>query len=211
IIGVVLNGLKAEISPDYEYHDKYYYYYGSERKKKPTLGKKIASLPEWFKRHAGTLPGTTKSPGGKPATGQPRSGIAGLKSLFKSRMLNIILLLLAIGLLGTGFYYMLEKKVLNKAGLTDLPYTVQVDATQYLRAAREKVAALKSKGYDAHREMVDLKQEGIWYRIYLGRFASEDEAGRYILKEKIKAVYPRCTIRRLENKHQPSEKPSAPQ
>ena len=30
IIGVVLNGLKAEISPDYEYHDKYYYYYGSE-------------------------------------------------------------------------------------------------------------------------------------------------------------------------------------
>ncbi len=35
IIGVVLNGLKAEISPDFEYHDKYYYYYGSERKKNP--------------------------------------------------------------------------------------------------------------------------------------------------------------------------------
>jgi len=46
-LGIVLNGLKAEISPDFTYHDKYYYYghYGTqERKKKTILWEKISSL-----------------------------------------------------------------------------------------------------------------------------------------------------------------------
>jgi succinoglycan biosynthesis transport protein ExoP len=212
IIGVVLNGLKAEISPDYEYHDKYYYYYGSEQKKKLTLalGKKIASLLERFRHHTGVIPRTTKSPKGEPAEEKQRSGIVVLKSLFELRILNILLLLLAIALVGVIFYHTFEKKAINDAALPDLPYAVQVEATQYLRIAREKVAALKAKGYDAHREMVHLKRDGVWYRIYIGRFASEEEAHRYILTEKIKTLYPRCVIHRMENKNQSSEKKSMP-
>jgi capsular exopolysaccharide synthesis family protein len=40
VIGVVLNGLKAEISPDFGYQDYYYYYYGRE-KTPATLHEKI--------------------------------------------------------------------------------------------------------------------------------------------------------------------------
>ncbi len=46
IFGIVLNGLKAEISPDFAYHDKYYYYYGDKKLKKPTLKDKVISIPE---------------------------------------------------------------------------------------------------------------------------------------------------------------------
>ncbi len=47
IFGVVLNGLKAEISPDFTYRDKkYYYYYGDKTLRKPSLAEKIAALPE---------------------------------------------------------------------------------------------------------------------------------------------------------------------
>ena len=40
VIGVVLNGLKAEISPDFGYQDYYYYYYGRE-KTPATLSERI--------------------------------------------------------------------------------------------------------------------------------------------------------------------------
>ncbi len=216
IIGVVLNGLKAEISPDYEYHDKYYYYYGSERKKKLTIGERIASLPDRVRRYAGSIPGKTKSPGEEPAEAKPRSGSALLRSLLESRLLKIVLLLLALGLLAAGLYYIQGTSpsipaISVSADVPDLSYTVQVDATQYLRIAREKVEELKSKGYDAHREMVDLKREGVWYRIYIGRFASEEEARRYILTKEIHSLYPRYKIRRLGKKNQPPEKKSVPQ
>ena len=44
ILGIVLNGLKADISPDFTYQDKYDYYYGGyghDKKKKNTLGQKV--------------------------------------------------------------------------------------------------------------------------------------------------------------------------
>jgi capsular exopolysaccharide synthesis family protein len=47
IFGVVLNGLKAEISPDFAYRDKkYYYYYGDKTLLKPSLAEKIVALPQ---------------------------------------------------------------------------------------------------------------------------------------------------------------------
>lgn len=106
VVGVVLNGLKAEISPDYEYHDKYYYYYGSERKRKLTLGEKISSL---FKRSdpraSRTIPEPAKSP--QQGQGPARSGSDGsrIQSLFESRPVKIVLLLLALVLLAAGLYY----------------------------------------------------------------------------------------------------------
>jgi capsular exopolysaccharide synthesis family protein len=44
VLGIVLNGLKAEISPDFTYQDKYDYYYGGyghDKKKKKTFGQKV--------------------------------------------------------------------------------------------------------------------------------------------------------------------------
>ena len=57
IIGLVLNGLKAEISPDFDYHDKYYYYYGSNRKKPSTRGGKVLSWLERIMPQAKSLTG----------------------------------------------------------------------------------------------------------------------------------------------------------
>jgi len=41
IIGVVLNGLKAEITPDFGYHDYYYYYYADKAATSPTLASRL--------------------------------------------------------------------------------------------------------------------------------------------------------------------------
>lgn len=107
IIGVVLNGLKAEISPDFEYHDKYYYYYGSERKKKLTLGETIAALPERVRQYAGAIPGRIKTSMEGASEGQPEARGIATGSPFKSKPFRILLLLLAIGLLVAGLYYSL--------------------------------------------------------------------------------------------------------
>ncbi len=65
VVGVVLNGLKAEISPDFGYQDYYYYYYGKE-KTPPKLSKRIkdkilsgplgllSSMKERFGKKSGT-------------------------------------------------------------------------------------------------------------------------------------------------------------
>jgi len=98
IIGVVLNGLKAEISPDFEYHDKYYYYYGSEQKKKPTLGERIISWPDQAKAYVKALPEKVKA-SVKGDVKRER------KQNKKSGLLKTILLLLAFLLLMTGIYY----------------------------------------------------------------------------------------------------------
>ncbi len=94
IIGIVLNGLKAEISPDFEYHDKYYYYYGSDRKRKLTLGERISAWPEQTKTLVKTFPEQMK----KAMQGEEKSNI-------KAGLLRIVLLFLAIVLLGAGIYY----------------------------------------------------------------------------------------------------------
>ncbi len=52
IFGVVLNGLKAEISPDFAYRDKkYYYYYGDRKPGGPTLKDRILAVPETLTRY----------------------------------------------------------------------------------------------------------------------------------------------------------------
>jgi capsular exopolysaccharide synthesis family protein len=47
IFGVVLNGLKADISPDFAYRDKkYYYYYGDKKPERFSLKDRIFAFPE---------------------------------------------------------------------------------------------------------------------------------------------------------------------
>jgi tyrosine-protein kinase Etk/Wzc len=104
IIGVVLNGLKAEISPDFEYQDKYYYYYGSERKKKLTLGERIVSWPDQAKAYVRSLPEKVKD----YVKGEGKQNI-------KSGLLKIALLFLAVALLITGLYYQEELTKPSKA------------------------------------------------------------------------------------------------
>lgn len=275
LIGVVLNGLKAEISPDFEYHDKYYYYYGSEHKRKVPIGEKISSLPEQIEKYAKNFPEKLKNfMKGKE---KRKQGIN-----IKPGVLKIVILLLAVALLIAGLYYSgvmnrpvkspvkqapvrpgnvvkmkiqtapapaappktavnpdaagsfppqgtsvtLEKKVADEHEVVlpvtpnepNLPYAIQVCATKDARVAKDTVDALKLRGHDAYSEKVDIKEKGVWNRIFIGQFASEDDARQYIRGKKIEAVYPDWMIykaakiiaRAPGNKEKPSEKKPAP-
>jgi len=247
IVGVVLNGLKAEISPDYEYHDKYYYYYGSERKKTLTLGERILSWQELGKKYVKNFPGKLNKFKKEKET-QKRN--VNIRSGIRSSFLRIGLLLLALGLLIAGLYY---SRVMNRpvqvparpgnvimtlpppkvqtapapavpseaavdpsaaesfppqgasatsvndaAGKsesaipvpTDRPYGIKVSYTRDFRIAEDAVDALKVQGHEAYSAKVDLQKKGIWYRIFIGPFASDNEARQYIRGKNIAAVYP---------------------
>ena len=268
ILGVVLNGLKAEISPDYEYHDKYYYYYGSERKKKLTLGERIAALPERVREYAAGVRGKARPLTETPEASAPESGIGPLKSPFQSKTVKILLLLLALVLLAGGLYYswMMTKVIQptpkaevsalkppspkaaavpatapkpeptvtpasppsppNSAAVSatgkipqkpealtgdapvtkEKPFAVQVRATQDGRVARDTLASLKTRGYSAFNETIELPGKGLWHRVYIGPFASEGEARKYIENREIETVYPDFIIRRIpETTQKPSE------
>jgi succinoglycan biosynthesis transport protein ExoP len=276
IIGVVLNGLKAEISPDYEYHDKYYYYYGSEHKKTLPLGEKILSWPGLITKYVKELSGKPNKFRKEKETSQKQN--INIRSGIKSGVLRISLLLLALGLLIAGLYYSMvmnrpvrvparpgnaimklpppivqtapapavpSKTAVDPSAAASLPpqgasipsvkdaagksesavpvppnrpYAIKVSYTQDLRMAKDAVAALKAKGYEAYSAKVDLQKKGIWYRIFIGPFASENEARQYIRGKNIAAVYPDWMIykatefvaRAPRNKDKPSEKKSVP-
>jgi cell division septation protein DedD len=72
----------------------------------------------------------------------------------------------------------------------DRPYAIKVSYTQDFRIAEEAVAALKAQGHEAYSAKVDLQKKGIWYRIFIGPFASEKEARQYIRGKNIAAVCP---------------------
>ncbi len=250
ILGVVLNGLKAEISPDYEYHSKYYY--GSEHKKTLPLDERISSWPKQVRKYLKDLPGKLNKSKNEKET-QKQSG--NIRSGIGSGVLRIGLLLMALGLLIAGLYYLqvmdkpvqslktpapaappktavnpdaagsvppqgasvtLEKKVADEHEVAlpatpnepNLPYTIQVLATKDARAAKDTVDALKLRGHDAYSAKVDIKGKGVWYRIYIGPFASEDDARQYIRTQKIEALYPDCMIRTTTNMAVKAIKPS---
>jgi hypothetical protein len=259
IIGVVLNGLKAELSPDYEYHDKYYYYYGSERKKRLSLGERIASLPESLRKSVQDLPGKLS----QLKKERPASQI-NLKSAMKWA-----LLLIACALLGAGIYFSgLLKGVLpgepsaptqtssapaaakpasdaaapaspdvsktpdaaptsssvdtapkpidiplaqkiaastvppakpvdNAQAATGPRYAIQVRATQDERTATDLISLLKKQGHPVYAETADLKKRGVWRRIFIGPFPSENDARRYVNTHKLSGAYPDHMIRRV--------------
>jgi len=259
LIGVVLNGLKAEISPDFEFHDKYYYYYGSEHQKKVPLGERISSWPEQIEKYAKNFPEILKN----FIKDQVKRQSSGVNT--RSGVLKIVMLLLAIALLIAGLYYsgvmnrsvkapvkqapvmpgnIVRMKIqtppapvpsesavnlssdassapqgasatsgkeslpqqgasatsINDAAgkseqpavpvLPDRPYGIKVSYTQDFRTAEDAADALRAQGHEAYSAQVDLKEKGIWYRIFIGPFASENEARQYIREKKIADVYP---------------------
>lgn len=252
VIGVVLNGLKAEISPDYEYHDKYYYYYGSERKKTLTFAERILSWPEMAQKYLKEISGKLKSFRKEKKPSEPN---VNLRTGARFGVLRIGMLLLAIGFLIAGVYYSLamnnslqaparleniaaiqfQPKVQSTAApvpahsppaalhppagllplqstvapLTNdaakvstpavpvqpqLPYAIKVRYTKDAGIAKKAVDALRVRGHEAYSAKVDLRDEGIWYRIFIGPFASENEAMQYIRSKDIEAVYPNWMI-----------------
>jgi len=76
-------------------------------------------------------------------------------------------------------------------------YAIQVSALRDLNRAEEFVETQKKSGQPLYLAKIKIKDRGVWYRIYLGHFASRAEAARYMEEKKIKEIFPECFIQRL--------------
>ena len=270
VIGVVLNGLKAEISPDFGYQDYYYYYYG--REKTPlTLSKKIKDkiltgpLSIWhafgsiFRKKPVPMPEgdtpdgnekETVSDGEKktaaiPAkidsieTGEPAATPTPLLKIF---MVFLLVILLALGLLYQAGYIKTgniiksawqqhvdsetvpvapkETEIVKttevpptapaptapaketaaavipaKEAEAERPFSIQIKAIPASEEALRDVEALKAKGEDAFSMRAAIKGRGAWDRIFIGRFATKEEAVKYMRQNKIETIYPGSIVR----------------
>jgi cell division septation protein DedD len=57
--------------------------------------------------------------------------------------------------------------------------TIQIGSYNEASQAEERVANLKSAGYEAQSVSVEIPKRGTWYRVQSGRFVNRDEAERY--------------------------------
>jgi cell division protein FtsN len=57
--------------------------------------------------------------------------------------------------------------------------TIQIGSYNEAAQAEERVANLKSAGYEAQSVSVEIPKRGTWYRVQSGRFVNRDEAERY--------------------------------
>ena len=76
-------------------------------------------------------------------------------------------------------------------------YAIQVNAFRDLKLAEEFVEAQKKRGQQVYVSKIQIKDQGVWYRVYLGRFADKAEAARNMKEKKIKDFFPQCFIQKL--------------
>jgi cell division protein FtsN len=57
--------------------------------------------------------------------------------------------------------------------------TIQIGSYNEAAQAEERVANLKSAGYEAQSVAVEIPKRGTWYRVQSGRFVNRDDAERY--------------------------------
>jgi len=110
MLGIVLNGLKIDISPDFTYQDKYNYYYGdSAKKNKPkTIMEKLTSLlPGNFVETLKNYSDRFKSRKGSD-TAEPTRIITQESGEGKFRWLKITILVFALLCLGAGVLYVIR-------------------------------------------------------------------------------------------------------
>jgi hypothetical protein len=67
----------------------------------------------------------------------------------------------------------------GQAAAQSTRYTVQLEATQTLEIAQEKVKGFKGQGLDAYIVKIDVQGKGIFYRIRVGNFPTQADARKY--------------------------------
>ena len=76
-------------------------------------------------------------------------------------------------------------------------YAIQVSAMRDLNMAKEFVETQKKSGQQVYLAKIEVKDRGVWYIVYIGRFADKAEAVRYMKEKKIKEFFPECFIQKL--------------
>ncbi len=278
VLGVVLNGIKADISADFQDYDyKYYHYYGG-REEEATLRDKLIALPgsiwdviknRFKKETASEQTDTEEEQGEEKETQFEREPV-------KTPVWKILVLLMALAALAAGVAFQAgyiqwrdvvsiystiqsynpfsEKRKIGVNGVKktisrtdsaaspgtlketetspraagaqpetktpaapapqaqdktgslsertvaashDKPYSIQIRAIRDAEEAERFVKALTDKGLDAYALKVNLKNIGIWHRIFVGHFSDEPEALRYLKDRRIMETFPGSLVRNV--------------
>ena len=151
VLGLVLNGLKPEVSPDFQGY-KYSRYYGYGKEEVP-----------WWKRPF-RMPGFLYK------------GIRAALRAFRGTMLwPIVVAVLPLLALGTGS---LVRKAGFRTVVRERPYVVHLSSYRHLNLANREVDLLRRRGYDAFIAPTRVPGKGLFYRVLIGGFATEGEARR---------------------------------
>jgi cell division septation protein DedD len=265
VIGVVLNGLKAEISPDFGQQDYYYYYYGREKTPVPLSKKikdKILTGPQSIWYAFGNI--FRKKPVSMAEEDAPTTSITAKIDNIKTEessestkredkqkrttpWLKIFMVLLLVTLLALGLLYQAgylkirntikslwqqpvvsetipvapretetvkttevppaiaptsasapiapEKEttaaaITTRKGESEKPFSIQIKSIPASEEARRDVEALRAKGEYAFSMRIAIKGREARDRIFIGRFATKEEAATYMGQNKIKTRYP---------------------
>ncbi len=70
------------------------------------------------------------------------------------------------------------EKVSGKASQVSRPFALQIASYRTITQARKEAKRWKKKGYFVRIRSANLGRKGVWYRVYLGRYKSVDEAKR---------------------------------
>jgi cell division septation protein DedD len=76
-------------------------------------------------------------------------------------------------------------------------YAIQIAAMSNLKTAEEIAEKQRKSGQQVYTAMGKGKDQGVLYKIYLGRFANKAEATRFMKEKKIKDIFPDCFIQKL--------------
>ncbi|NPA94426.1 MAG: SPOR domain-containing protein, partial [Thermodesulfobacteria bacterium] len=74
------------------------------------------------------------------------------------------------------------EKIVKKATETTRPFALQIASYRTMAQAKKEASRWKKKGYYVRIRRADLGRKGIWYRVYLGRYKSLEEAKRASIK-----------------------------
>jgi cell division septation protein DedD len=64
----------------------------------------------------------------------------------------------------------------SEAAIPSGKFTLQVGSHPSLAESVEQMDRLKAQGLEAFRKSVDLREKGLWHRVYLGGYVSKEEA-----------------------------------
>jgi cellulose biosynthesis protein BcsQ len=182
IIGVVLNGVKAEISPDFAElkQHKYYYYYGEEGKKKKREKEKGTNkflrlfliLIAFFFLIFGLL---------------WQNGIIDLDKYFFKEIKDSPALKESKIPSSPAKVIELKKIDTPKVGLlikpsppyTHYPYSLQIASYKSLHEVNSTISLLRKKGSDPYWNQVNLGEKGKWFRVFVGHFETLEAAEEF--------------------------------
>ncbi len=78
------------------------------------------------------------------------------------------------------------------------PFAIQVAAMRDASTALDFVDSHPTADADLFTVRVELPGEGVWYRVMLGRFKDREEAGRYMISQKVRSSFPGSFVQKIQ-------------